>query len=206
VWSVVTSVSEGHTTSSFYRELQSGMNLWMREWQTGCVVPIVSTRSAYKGLSGEPSREWTIGRRYVQVIILLQEVLGRINRLLSLIRHVPDWKRRVQQFFYCCVCIRYLGNVYTEPLPGNDRGILPSRCLATMGDTQKHTVMWSHKPTLFLAYFPYFQKNKVGLWDRVAVCVCLYLCIPPINVRMPKPIFMKLERISRRLGPSQRPS
>jgi hypothetical protein len=25
---------------------------------------------------------------------------------------------------------------------------------------------------LFLAYFAYFEKNRVGLWDHVAVCVC----------------------------------
>jgi hypothetical protein len=53
----------------------------------------------------------------------IQEVLGRTNRLLSLIRHGPHWKRRVQQFFYCCLYIRYSGNVSTEPLPINDRGI-----------------------------------------------------------------------------------
>jgi hypothetical protein len=52
-----------------------------------------------------------------------QEVLGRTNRLLSLIRHGPHWKRRVQQFFYCFVCIRYRGKVSTEPSPSNDRGI-----------------------------------------------------------------------------------
>jgi hypothetical protein len=55
--------------------------------------------------------------------IILQEVLGRTNRLLSLIRHGPHWKRRVQQFFHCRMCIRYCGNVSTEPLPRNDRGI-----------------------------------------------------------------------------------
>jgi hypothetical protein len=60
--------------------------------------------------------------------------LGRTNRLLSLIRHGPHWKR-AQKFFYCCVCIRYRGNVSNEPLPSNDRGIYtePSRCLATTG-------------------------------------------------------------------------
>jgi hypothetical protein len=56
-------------------------------------------------------------------MLILQEVLGRTNGLLSLIRHGPHWKRRFQQFFYCCVCIRYRGNVSTEPLPSNDRGI-----------------------------------------------------------------------------------
>jgi hypothetical protein len=45
-----------------------------------------------------------------------QEGLGRTNRLLSLIRYGPHWKRRVQKFFYCCACIRYRGNVSTEPL------------------------------------------------------------------------------------------
>jgi hypothetical protein len=52
-----------------------------------------------------------------------QEVLRRTNRLLFLIRHGTHWKRRVQQFFYCCVCICYLVYVSTEPLPSNDRGI-----------------------------------------------------------------------------------
>jgi hypothetical protein len=52
-----------------------------------------------------------------------QEVLGRTNRLLSLIRHGPHWKRRVQQFFYCYVCIRCRGNISIEPLPSNDRRI-----------------------------------------------------------------------------------
>jgi hypothetical protein len=47
---------------------------------------------------------------------------------------------RVQQFFYCCVCIRYRVNVSTEPLPSKDKGIfsepLPSN---DKGDTQTHT-------------------------------------------------------------------
>jgi hypothetical protein len=30
------------------------------------------------------------------------------------------------------VCIRYRGNVSTEPLPSNDRWILPNGCLATI--------------------------------------------------------------------------
>jgi hypothetical protein len=39
-----------------------------------------------------------------------------------------------------------------------------------------------------LAYFPYFEEIKVGLWDY-RVCVSAY---PPINFWMAKPIFMKL--------------
>jgi hypothetical protein len=80
-----------------------------------------------------------------------QEVLGRTNRLLSLIRHEPHLKRSVQQFFYCRVCIHYRGNVPTEPFPSNDRGIftdqLPSNDKGIFteplpnnyrGDTQTH--------------------------------------------------------------------
>jgi hypothetical protein len=52
-----------------------------------------------------------------------QGVLRRTNRLLFLVRHGPHVKRRVQQFFYCCVYIRGRGNVFTEPLPSNARGI-----------------------------------------------------------------------------------
>jgi hypothetical protein len=59
-----------------------------------------------------------------KTVYLAQDVLGRTNRLLSLTRRGPHWKRRVQQFLYCYVCIRYRGNVSTEPLPSNDKGIL----------------------------------------------------------------------------------
>jgi hypothetical protein len=52
-----------------------------------------------------------------------QEVLGRTNRILPLIRHGPHRKRQVQQFVYGCVCIRYHGKVFSEPLPSNDMGI-----------------------------------------------------------------------------------
>jgi hypothetical protein len=65
--------------------------------------------------------------------LIKQEVLGRTNRLSSSIRHGPHWKQRVQQFVCCSVCIRYRGNVSTEPFPSND-----------------------HKPTLF------FLNRKAG--------------------------------------------
>jgi hypothetical protein len=39
------------------------------------------------------------------------------------------------QFFYCWVCIRCRGNVFTELLPCNDRVLLPSSCLPTIRDT-----------------------------------------------------------------------
>jgi hypothetical protein len=38
-----------------------------------------------------------------------------------LILHGPHRKHRVQQFFYCFMCIRWRRNVFTEPLHGNIR-------------------------------------------------------------------------------------
>jgi hypothetical protein len=38
-----------------------------------------------------------------------------------MIRNAPN-RKGVQQFFYCCVCIRFHGEVVTKPLPSNDRG------------------------------------------------------------------------------------
>jgi hypothetical protein len=40
--------------------------------------------------------------------------------------------------------------------------------------------------SIFLAYFPYFEKIKVGLRDHNVLCVC------PFNFWMPEPSFMKL--------------
>jgi hypothetical protein len=74
-----------------------------------------------------------------------QDILVRTNRLFSLIRQGIHWKWRVQQFFYCCVCIRYRGNISTELRTSNDTGIFTeaSRCLATIrGYTYRHTDWW----------------------------------------------------------------
>jgi hypothetical protein len=38
------------------------------------------------------------------------------------IRHKPHRGGRVQIFCYFCLCIRCRGNVFTEPLPNNDKG------------------------------------------------------------------------------------
>jgi hypothetical protein len=64
--------------------------------------------------------------------------------LFSLILQGPHWKRRVQQFFYCCLFIGYRGKFSTQPFPSNDTGIFTesSRCLATIrGYTYRHRLM-----------------------------------------------------------------
>jgi hypothetical protein len=40
-----------------------------------------------------------------------------------LILRGPHRKGRVQQLFYCYVCVCCRGNVFTEPLPSSDKGI-----------------------------------------------------------------------------------
>jgi hypothetical protein len=50
---------------------------------------------------------------------------------LSLMRHGSHRKRRVQQLFFCSVCIHCHGDVFIEPLPSNDRGM-----------TYRHTDWW----------------------------------------------------------------
>jgi hypothetical protein len=79
--------------------------------------------------------------------LMKQEVLGRTNRLLSLIRHGPHWKRRVQQFFYCCVCIRYRGNVSTEPLPSNDKGIFTEPLASNDRGISTEPLLWQPFPS-----------------------------------------------------------
>jgi hypothetical protein len=97
-----------------------------------------------------------------------QQVLGSTNRIFSLMWQWPHWRLGVQQFFHCCVCSSYRGNVSTEPLPNNDMGILteplPSNDWGDFyrgGDTQ--TIIWSHKPTLFLAHAVNYSNTGTTL-------------------------------------------
>jgi hypothetical protein len=101
-----------------------------------------------------------------------QEVLGRTNRLLSLIWHGRYWKRLIQQFFYCFFCICYavtflpsrclstIGGFLPNRCLSTIRGFLPSRCLATLGGIHRytHTATWYYKSTVFV----FFKISKVG--------------------------------------------
>jgi hypothetical protein len=95
----------------------------------------------YVILVGYPERQRPVGKlknrwEYNRI----QEVLGRTKRLLSLIRHGPHRKRRVQQLFCCCMCIQCRGNVLPSLCPATIGGFLPSRYLATIrGYTYRHT-------------------------------------------------------------------
>jgi hypothetical protein len=49
-----------------------------------------------------------------------QKIIIIIIAYCPLIRQEPHRKQWAQKF-YCCMCIRCSGNVFTEPLPSNDR-------------------------------------------------------------------------------------
>jgi hypothetical protein len=54
----------------------------------------------------------------------------------------------------------------------------------------------------FLAYFPYFEKIKVGLWDHHAVFVSLYPTFEiGLYIMAPEPIFINLSHQSPCLFP-----
>jgi hypothetical protein len=131
---------------------------WQSDPVLHCDVPIVeSWRLNNRHRPTWGGKFWAFFPYFEKV----QEVLGKTNRLLSLLQHGPHWKRRVQQFSYCCVCIRYRGKVSTEPLPSNDGGIfterLPSNDKGEYTDTDIHPATWSHKLT-----FIFFKISKVG--------------------------------------------
>jgi hypothetical protein len=73
------------------------------------------------------SRKWKCAQ--LRHLTFRQEVLGRADRLLSLIRHGPHRRRRVKQFHWC-TCIHCRGNVITD------------RCVATIRDTHTDTGWW----------------------------------------------------------------
>jgi 5-methylthioribose kinase len=82
---------------------------------------------------------------YNSYIFKEQEVLGRTIRLLSFDTTRKHRKRRVQEFFYCCLCILCRGNVFTEPLTSNDEGDRNT-------DTEK---------VISQAYYYFFKIGKV---------------------------------------------
>jgi hypothetical protein len=52
-----------------------------------------------------------------------------------------------------------------------------SSCIALIRHSVLYTIMgW------FSTYFPYFEKIKLGLCNRHALCVCL--CIPSVNFEL----------------------
>jgi hypothetical protein len=100
--------------------------------------------------------------------IIKQEVLGRTTRLLSFIRHGPQWKRRVQQFFYCCVFVTAVmlpsndRGIFTEPLPSNDR-------------------VYTHRQQRDLISLLYFFQNKESRLKMAIRRIVVGLCAPNLG-------------------------
>jgi hypothetical protein len=57
------------------------------------------------------------------VLTLNKKFWEELISYFPMIRRGPHIKWRVQRFFYSCLCIHCRGNVFTEPLPSNDKGI-----------------------------------------------------------------------------------
>jgi hypothetical protein len=134
-------------------------------WTSSRFVPLRSQRvyKCWDTITGPVNVRYLVTYFYVDFLFLVfdflrywiriklekeQEVLWRTNRLLSWIRHGPHRKWRVQQFFYCCVCIRYRSNVSTEQLSIKDKG-----------DTHTHRQQRGHMSQLY-----FFKIRKVG-WN-----------------------------------------
>jgi hypothetical protein len=68
-----------------------------------------------------------------------------------------------------------------QPLAGDtcEKGFMIKKLLHTY---HVFTLTELKKTVAFLAYFPYFEKIKGGLWYNLAVCLCLSIClyIPPV--------------------------
>jgi hypothetical protein len=68
-------------------------------------------------------------KRFFQILIdylirfIKQKVLGRTSILLSSNTTRNAQKKRLSECFYCCLCIRCCGKVFTKPLPSNEKRI-----------------------------------------------------------------------------------
>jgi hypothetical protein len=84
------------------------------------INPIIKPRTRYYSSRQPDMRQYSNKKFWEELIAYV-----------PLIRHEPYRKRRVKQFFYCCVCIRCGGN------------FIPSRCVATIGGIriQTHRLM-----------------------------------------------------------------
>jgi hypothetical protein len=90
-----------------------------------------SLRYRFNSSIGALLRSGRVRTVYLFSLCVLSLLSSRLNasafvcfsNYFPLIRHGAHRKLGVQQFFYFCVCIRCRRNVFTEPLPSNDRGI-----------------------------------------------------------------------------------
>jgi hypothetical protein len=128
------------------------VGLWKWTWFGSWVRIIWTVEGWLEGQEGTDERP-------LFMLFEKQEVLGTTNCLISLIRHGPHWKLRVQKFFYCCICIRYHSHVSTKLLPSNNRGICTEPLLSNYRGVYTHTqiAMWF----ISLFYF-FFKMREVG--------------------------------------------
>jgi hypothetical protein len=61
--------------------------------------------------------------KFLSSKVKIKKFWEEIIAYFTLIRHGPHRKRRIQTFFYCCMCICCRDNVFTKSLPSRDRRI-----------------------------------------------------------------------------------
>jgi hypothetical protein len=117
-----------------------------------------------------------------------------------LIRQAPHRKWRVKQFLYCCVCIRCRCNVFTQPLPSNNKGIYIYRLVWGIYEVGR---LYGLGATIYIPRFimiglgfqqligeihrqhgdlisllSLFGKHKIRLiWSPRCLCVCVCVCV-----------------------------
>jgi hypothetical protein len=94
-----------------------------------------------------------------QSYIIKQEVLGRMNLLLSFDTKWTAW------FLCCCMCIRFHGNVFTESWPSNRRGIY-MQTHRLMEGFMKYAIEMGSGATI---YVPGFMKIGSGIQKLIGV-------------------------------------
>jgi hypothetical protein len=113
---------------------------------TGIALPFVavgySLRCSTEVVTERTPWSWVILEKLLEKKKFWEELIA----YFLLIRHGPHIKQHVQEFF-CRICIRCRGNVFTEPSPSNDRGMYIHTDTHTDGrDLWSTPLRWSQVP------------------------------------------------------------
>jgi hypothetical protein len=100
---------------------------------SSCLV--TASNNGYSFASGLPSN-CLLTAPFLHSLPYRTDIFALIFFLITP-RHGPRRIHRLQQYLYCCMRIRCCGNLFTEPLPRNDSGILAySRSLHSNGSAR----------------------------------------------------------------------
>jgi hypothetical protein len=93
----------------------------------------------------------------------------------TLLYNGPNRKRRSQQFLYFCSHIRCRGNLFTEPLPSNERLLwlhysgLKSSCYNVYSERERLMCFWSPKVASWIRQYVLYVYIRSLMWLWVQV-------------------------------------